>query len=195
MLDLIPKEVTVLLDEAYVEYANYSGLKLLNSYPNLVILRTFSKAFALASQRLGYIMCSDTDFVREFTQEHQYPYPIASFSVALGIELMKRKSVVLDAANKTKILRAELTQSLVDLGKKKKSGRPLFVKASDSSANFVLFQCKNSGRIAQELLQTYNIAVKYIEKLAREKKFLRITVGTRELNERLLFALRRVTTE
>ena len=106
ILESIPKKVTVLLDEAYVEYANYSGLKLLNSYPNLVILRTFSKAFALASQRLGYIMCSDTDFVREFTQEHQYPYPIASFSVALGIELMKRKSVVLDAANKTKILRS-----------------------------------------------------------------------------------------
>jgi len=134
-------------------------------------------------------MCSDTDFVRGFTQEHQYPYPIASFTVLLGIELLKRKSAVLDAANKTKILRGELVQSLSEFGRKRSD---MLVNASDSSANFVLFHCRGAGRIAQELLQKYNIAVKYIERLGKDREFLRIGVGTRELNERLLYSLRRV---
>ena len=191
ILESLPN-VTVLVDEAYVEYANYSVLKLLNSYPNLVILRTFSKAFAIPSARLGYIICSDADFVREFTQEHQYPYPVASFSVLLGIELLKRKSVVLDAANKAKILRGELTQSLIDFGLRKKRS-PTLINASESSANFVLFHCEGAGRIARELLQKYRIAVKYIEKIGQERDFLRICVGTREINERLLYSLRRIT--
>jgi histidinol-phosphate/aromatic aminotransferase/cobyric acid decarboxylase-like protein len=64
------------------------------------------------------------------------------------------------------------------------------IKASDT--NFVLMQSKNSRKIAEELLTRYGIAVKYFPKVGKEKEFLRATVGSQEINQKLVFALRRV---
>ncbi|MFI5422294.1 MAG: aminotransferase class I/II-fold pyridoxal phosphate-dependent enzyme, partial [Nitrososphaerales archaeon] len=98
LLESFP-EKTILLDEAYVEYAKYDGARLLlKNHKNLVVLRTFSKAFGLASLRLGYVVSSDTDFIDDLNNNYQYPYPVTGLSILMGIEMLKRKAVVLEWA-------------------------------------------------------------------------------------------------
>ncbi|MHB8566530.1 MAG: pyridoxal phosphate-dependent aminotransferase [Nitrososphaerales archaeon] len=174
--------VTILLDEAYVEYASYDATRLLGVHENLLLMRTFSKAFALASHRLGYFVSSNIEFAREFNQEYQYPYPVAAFGALMATMLLRNKSEVLASVNRTKELRKELGGALSER----------FAVIDDPQANFVLVKTKSAGIIANELLEKYRIALKLIETIGSEKGFLRITVGTHELNERLLYALRRV---
>jgi histidinol-phosphate aminotransferase len=179
-------EKTVLLDEAYLEYAGYDASKrFLKTHPNLVVLRTFSKAFGLASLRLGYLLSSNSEFIREFNENYQYPYPVTGLSISMAIELLHRKELVLEWARKTKEFRDELIASVQNLG------RPLRVLPR-SDTNFVLVQAPNAKKIAAELVSTYAISVKYLPDLGKEKEFLRITVGPREANRRLLYALRRI---
>jgi len=186
ILEMAPDK-PVLLDEAYVEYAKYDGAKrLLQSHSNLIVLRTFSKAFGLASLRLGYILSSESEFIRRFNNDVQYPYPVTGLSISMAIELLRKKDVVLECVDKTKIFREELIVSLQKLG-------PPIKVVPRSDANFLLVQAKGAKRIAKELLSRYGIAVKYLPDLGREKKeFLRITVGSMEANRKLLFALRRI---
>lgn len=178
--------ITMVLDEAYVEYGGYSAAKLLSKQKNLVILRTFSKAFGLASLRLGYVLSADKRLIDQLNNNFQLPYPVTGFSVVVAQEMMRRKSMILEYANKTKLLRKDLMESLGKFGK--------FSIVPNPSGNFVLVKSRDSRKIAEDLLSNYAIAVKYIEKLGSETEFLRITVGSRELNEKLLYALRRITT-
>lgn len=177
---------TVLLDEAYVEYADYDGAKqLLKSYKNLVILRTFSKAFGLASLRLGYILSSKNEFIRDFDDWYQYPYPITGLTISMAIELLRRKETVLLWARKTREFRDELIRSL----QKFEGTIKVFPR---SNTNFVLVQAKRAKKISDDLLSSYAIAVKYLPELGKEREFLRFTVGPADANRRLLFALKRV---
>jgi histidinol-phosphate aminotransferase len=180
--------VTILLDEAYVEYASYNASRLISKYKNLLIMRTFSKAFALASHRLGYFLSGDDGFVKSFNEEYQYPYPVAAFGVLIATMLLRNKAQVIQSANRTKELRKELSDKL---GEGKLPLRP----CADSEANFILTQSNYARKIASELLERYSIAVKLIESIGQTKGFVRITVGTTQLNEKLLYALRRINSE
>ena len=186
ILEVAPDK-PVLLDEAYVEYAKYDAAKrLLNAHKNLIVLRTFSKAFGLASLRLGYILSSDSEFIQRFNRDVQYPYPVTGLTLSMGIELLRKKEVVLKWVEKTKVFREEFIASLQKLN-------PSIHVVPKSDTNFVLVQVNGAKRIAEELLSKYAIVVKYLPDLGREKKeFLRITVGSMEANRKLLFALRRV---
>ncbi len=183
IVEALPR-VRVLLDEAYVEYGRYSATSLLPDFENLIIMRTFSKAFGMASHRLGYFLSSNEEFAKAFNDEYQYPYPVTSLAVLLATMMLKLKDDVLKYAERTKALRKELIASL--------SKFESLNVVQDSDANFVVVQTDDAGRIAQDLISSYGIALKYIPRMAGEKEFLRITVGTRELNEKLLYALRRV---
>ena len=186
-------EITVLLDEAYVEYASYEATKLLGSYRNLIIMRTFSKAFALASHRLGYLLSSDPDFVRSFEEEFQYPYPVAEFGVLMATELLKQRDTVLQWAKRTTQLRSELLGGIEGLGVKRGSRKGMTLRATpNSEANFLLVKTSAARSIASELLEKYRIAVKLIDRIGPQSGFLRITVGSGQLNEKLLYALRRI---
>ncbi|MGI0090137.1 MAG: pyridoxal phosphate-dependent aminotransferase [Nitrososphaerales archaeon] len=179
-------ETLVVIDEAYVEYADYSTAGLLKSNKKLIITRTFSKAFGLASLRLGYLLSSDENFINELSEKFQYPYPVSGFSVLMATELLRRKSLVLEYAEKTKSCRKELIEYLQKLGDK-------FLKVVPrSDSNFVVVRSKRSKSIAEELLSKYSVAVKYIPKMGLETEFLRITVGSREMNQKLLYSLRRI---
>jgi len=183
-------DVTILLDEAYVEYARYEATRLLGTCRNLIIMRTFSKAFALASHRLGYFLSSGPDFVRSFEDDFQYPFPVAGFGVLVATELLRRRATVLEWANRTVQLRSELLSGIEGMGKTKPN--PPFLSGHNSEGNFILVQSPIARKVAFELLKKYKIAVKLIEKIGPQSGFLRITVGTKQLNARLLYALRRI---
>ncbi|WP_419813529.1 histidinol-phosphate transaminase [Bacterioplanoides sp.] len=83
-LDKVPERVLVLLDEAYFEYVDENdypnGLALLNQYPNLVVTRTFSKAYGLASMRVGYGVSSPE--IADLLNRVRPPFNVNSFALA-----------------------------------------------------------------------------------------------------------------
>ncbi len=196
LVSLFPR-ITFLLDEAYVEYGDYNAAQLIDKYPNLVVARTFSKAFGLASFRIGYLVSSDIALIEKINKETQYPYPLTSLSARVATGMLRLKEVVLYYAERTKNLRQKLIQSLAGFGnrcnhKSAKKGTNSFRTIEPSYTNFVLVQSPNARKIAGTLLSKYGIAVKYLPRLGAEGEFLRITVGTDQMNQRLLQALHRI---
>lgn len=183
ILESIPSSTLLVLDEAYVEYCEYTARSLLRKYPNLIILRTFSKAFGLASHRLGYIVSYNQELKKEFGSGIQLPFPISGLAASLALELLRQIKVILYYAKKTVRLRENLISSLQDLK------TPNFRVVERSDANFVLVESPFSERIARTLLTEYRIAVKFLPEMIGDKSFLRITVGTNTMNSRLIEAL------
>ncbi len=76
----VSKEKLIIIDEAYVEFSGYSLSNIVNKYNNLIVMRTFSKAFGLAGARIGYIVANE-EIINIFNQYIQLPYPLSSFSM------------------------------------------------------------------------------------------------------------------
>jgi histidinol-phosphate aminotransferase len=91
-LDAVPSDVLVVLDEAYVEFGQgWNGLPLLASRPNLLVLRTFSKAYGLAGARVGWAACDPA--LAGLLRSAQVPFAVAQPSIDLAIAAL---SVPLD---------------------------------------------------------------------------------------------------
>ena len=168
----------VVVDEAYVEFAEYSLLPLIEKYENLIVLRTFSKAFGLAGLRLGYGVAS-SDLATILSKKAQLPYPVSSFALKVALELLANHDIVEKAIRQLKDERGALIKELNEV-----TG----VKAFDSKSNFVLFQTDNqSDEVYQKLLRR-GIFVRNI-KNSLLKNCLRTTVGLPEMNAKMLRAL------
>ena len=117
-LAAVPSQVIVLLDEAYFEYVNEAdycdGLTLLPKYPNLVITRTFSKAYGLASLRVGYGISSPE--VADLMNRVRPPFNVNSFALAAAVATLNDEEYVA----KSKAVNDEgmvyLTQSFDEVG-------------------------------------------------------------------------------
>lgn len=87
------KSIPILIDEAYIEYSQQkSCIDLLNKYSNLVISRTFSKAYGCAGLRIGYLLGSDN--MMEVIQKFIPTYEISSLSVKFGCLLLDNEDVI-----------------------------------------------------------------------------------------------------
>ena len=89
----IPSHVAVILDEAYCEFSltlgdTYASLDLLRKYPNLVLLRTFSKVYGLAGLRVGYALCGAEDF-RVAVDQVRQPFYLNAAAQAAAVEALK----------------------------------------------------------------------------------------------------------
>jgi histidinol-phosphate aminotransferase len=168
----------VVVDEAYVEFAEYSLAQLANKYENLIVLRTFSKAFSLAGLRLGYGV-AETDPATILSKKAQLPYPVSSFALKMAIKLLLNNKLTEKAIKQLKDERENLIEKLNEV-----EG----VKAFNSQANFILFQTNmQSDKVYQNLLMR-GVFVRNI-KSPHLKNCLRTTVGLPEMNTKLLKAL------
>ena len=68
----------IILDEAYGEFADYSFVPRIREFPNMIILRTFSKAFGLAALRLGYVV-ANPELANTLSEKSPLPYPVSAF--------------------------------------------------------------------------------------------------------------------
>src|SRR4030043_1335543 len=118
----------VLVDEAYAEYADYSVVPLINKYENLVVLRTFSKAFGLAGLRLGYAVANPT--LAMTIDRLPTPYAVNVVSLSMGRKLLENYAMVQESVEALKAERGRLIKKLNGI-----KG----IKAFDSKKNFVLF--------------------------------------------------------
>jgi len=171
----------VVVDEAYVEYAGYSLAEEAARFDNLLMLRTFSKAFGLAGLRLGYAV-SNSDLAGVLNDRYQMPYPVSSISLKAGLVMLERIGEVRGSVEAVKRERGWLTDELNAM-----KG----VTAYPSDTNFVLFSLtRNYEDVYRELLERGIIVRKIGLVLGASHGCLRVTLAPREKLERFLVALK-----
>jgi histidinol-phosphate aminotransferase len=178
---LAATDALVLLDQAYIEFAASSkdASHLLSEHPNLVILRTFSKAFGLAGIRLGYLLATP-EVILELCKVRQ-PYSVDLFSALLGEAVLDTSEVMRERAAITASQRDRLALALSELAG---------VKVYASEANFLLVQLAHAADVWQQLYQDHGILLRDFSRSPGLSDCLRISVGTVAENDKLLEALR-----
>jgi histidinol-phosphate aminotransferase len=183
-LDAAPKDTLVVLDEAYVEYVNAPGyqdaLALRKKYPNLVVLRTFSKIHGLAGLRLGYGLARPE--LVEYIDRVRAPFNVNHVAQAAGVAALsdvehveRSRALVLEE-------RPFLSAGLAELG----------ATVVPSQGNFVLADFPNRpGKALFEDLLREGVVVRPLGGYGFPTA-QRITVGLRPENEKCLGALRKV---
>jgi histidinol-phosphate aminotransferase len=176
----------VVVDEAYHEFSGRSAVPLLERHANLVVLRTFSKAMALAGLRVGYLLASP-DLVREVNKA-RLPYNVNFFSQAAAIEAIEEYEPVL--APTVRALTAERERLLVRLADVPG------VRAHASDANFFLLELTGAdpGAVFAALLRR-GVLVRDVTSYPMLSSFLRVSVGSAEENDAFLHALGTALTE
>lgn len=169
----------VLLDEAYFEFWGHTGLDLLEDYPRLIITRTFSKAMGMAGLRVGYLLAHD-DLVVQISKA-KLPYNINQFSLTAA-------EVAVENADR---FRASIDEVLKEKNRlAREMGEIKGIKVFPSKANFFLVEVPFEPKEIFEDLYRKGILIRDVSSYPMLSKCLRISVGTREENNRLLSALR-----
>jgi histidinol-phosphate aminotransferase len=171
----------VVIDEAYHEFAGETVVPLLADHPNLVVLRTFSKAMALAGLRVGYLL-AHPDLVREIDKA-RLPYNVNFFSQMAALAALEERGVLDGQVAHLIRLREALMGELGGL-----SG----VRVYPSRANFILIELEGAEpRAVFESLYGAGVLVRDVSGYPRLGRCLRVSVGTEDENAALMDALRR----
>ena len=170
----------VLLDEAYHEFSGQTALTLLPEYRNLVVLRTFSKAMAMAGLRFGYMM-AHPEIARE-VYKSKLPYNVNIFTLAAA-EIVIEKRAVLDKG--IGALVRERGRVFAEL--QRRNG----VRCFPSAANFILIKTAKPARELFDALYSQSVLVRDVSAYPLLERCLRVSVGTPEENDRFLAALDR----
>lgn len=179
-IEYIAKHVKcpVVIDEAYVEFHGVSAASLMEKYPNLMIARTFSKAYGLAAARVGYMLASKE--ITKMVSKACMPYHVNTLSLATaGIVYQMRDEFV----PRIQMFIAERKRVIEALKKLPQ------LTVYPSETNFVLLHYDKATAL-NEYLETLNIGVRSFGNAPRLNNCLRITIGTREENEAWLKALK-----
>ena len=159
----------VLIDEAYGEFENISYIDLAKKYDNVIVLKTFSKAYALAGIRLGYAISSAS--LIDTINICKPPYNISTISQLIASIAIENKDLYKENINKIVNLKNELYNSLCKLG----------LNPNKSYSNFLFV--KFNDRVYEHLL----LNKIYIRRLTYNNEYwYRINTGTKEENEILI---------
>ena len=173
-------DALVMVDEAYFEFSRSTMRPLLEEHENLVILRTFSKAFSLAGVRLGYLLANPS-VIREFIKVRQ-PYSVDALSQAIGCAVYRNRAKFVPGINQIIEERGKLIEALRALPG---------VEAFDSDSNYILVRVANAAEIWQQLFDR-GVLIRDFSKTPLLENCLRISVGLPEENSYLLQALREI---
>ncbi len=183
----------LLIDEAYVDFAENNCVNLVKDFDNVIILRSMSKGYSLAGVRFGYAI-AQPDLIAGLSKIKD-SYNVDTVAIALAAAAIKDRQYFKANVEKVKAQRARLIEELRNLG----------FDVPDSFANFVLAKCENklvgaepavarkADKVYEKLTQQ-NIYVRYFN-YPRLKDKLRITIGTAEQNDKLLSALKEILAE
>ena len=177
---LLALPLMVVLDEAYVEFANQpSRADWVLEHDNLIVLRTFSKAAGIAGLRLGYGIFPA--WVMPYLWKFKQPYNVNVAASVAGLASLRHTDQIMAVVEKLKAERDRLFALLSTLS---------YLRPYLSEANFVL--CRVEGRDAADLklgLERQGILVRYYSKTGLDN-CIRISVGRPEQTDRLLEVLR-----
>jgi histidinol-phosphate aminotransferase len=168
----------VVIDEAYVEWSRAASLTgWLERFPTLAILRTLSKAHALAGARLGALLAAPE--LIQLARRVIPPYALAQPAVEAALHALEPQQLAASQARIEKLLeeREYLRQGL--------SSSPLVEKVWPSDANFLLVDCLDAERFMSNSLAG-GLIVRDLRAHAALSRSLRVSIGTRADNDRLL---------
>ncbi|GAB3095700.1 histidinol-phosphate transaminase [Lysobacter terrae] len=172
------ERAVVVVDEAYIEFAQApSATTLLAAEPNIVVLRTLSKAHALAAARIGTVM-ADAELIAVL-QRCQAPYPLPVPCVDAALAALTPEAIATTQARVAQcVLERERLQSRLET-------LPAVRRVVPSRANFVLVRCFDAQAMFDALL-AQGIVVRDLRAMPGLQDALRISIGTPEQNDRVI---------
>jgi len=180
----VPRNVCVIVDEAYCEFNLIedpdASLALLTDHPNLMLLRTFSKVHGLCGLRVGFALCGSEELPRALDQVRQ-PFFCNALAQAAATEALAHQDAVIERVTRTVAERISMEERLRALG----------LQPADSQANFCWFHLgedRDEGEILRGLAER-GVLVRGGGALGSEAPALRVTYGLPEENRRFLDAL------
>ena len=162
-----------IIDEAYFEFSNKTCVNMVKNYNNLIVTRTFSKAFSLASIRLGYI-CTNIKNINEINKIRNTK-EVNSFAQSLGLTALKNINYVKDRIS---IINNNKEFFINELKK-------LNIEFIDSMSNFVLIKVINSSDLINKLTNQ-NILIRDRSSFKGLENCVRITIGEYEDMETII---------
>ena len=175
----------VIVDEAYIDFSSSESLlKDLDKYPNLIVLQTFSKAWGCAAIRLGMAFASP-EIIAIFNKI-KYPYNVNRLTQEEAIRVLQHPETIKGWVNTLLEERARVMEEFVKL--------PCCVRVFPTDANFFLVKVYEATQLYNYLVSE-GIIVRNRTNVALCNDCLRITIGTKEENDALLDALRKVEVE
>ena len=182
VLEMTRGKALVVADEAYIEFCPQATLAgWLEEYPHLVILRTLSKAFALAGLRCGFTLANEE--VINLLMKVIAPYPLSTPVADIAAQALSPEGIVAMRERVAQIVaeREYLSTSLRDI--------PCVETVFDSETNYILVRFKASSAVFKSLWDQ-GIILRDQNKQPTLSGCLRITIGTREESQRVIDALR-----
>jgi len=173
-------EGVVVIDEAYIDFSEQQSFKtMINHYNNLIVMQTFSKAMGLAAARVG--MAFMDPFMVHYFNKMKPPYNISTVNQKAALKCLSRIELLKNRVSKIKTERDRLAHAL---GKMR-----IIEKVFPSDSNFLLVKTRNADMIYSELIDN-KIIVRNRNKMV--PGCIRITVGTKRENNKLISALQRI---
>lgn len=183
-LSAVPKNVVVVLDEAYYEFAKDApgypdSIKLLETYENLVVTRTFSKAYGLSGLRVGYGLMSVS--LAETFNKVREPFNVNLLAQEAAIAALEDKAHLKKSVSLVQEGRRYLVGELSKMG----------VSTVDTVTNFILADLKTDAKAVYEALLKKGVIIRPMTAWGLHQ-FIRVTIGRREENKRFIGALKQI---
>ena len=160
----------VIIDEAYIDFGGESAVKLVNQYPQLLVVHTLSKSRSLAGLRVGYAV-GHPDLIDALhrVKDSFNSYPLDRFAQAGAIAAMQDKAYFDKTRQQVISTREKLVAELQGMG----------FEVLPSGANFIFARHPaHDGEVLASQLRAKNIVIRHFKKPAKIAQFLRITIGT-----------------
>ena len=168
----------LLIDEAYVDFAEDNAIRLIYDFDNVIILRSMSKGYSLAGIRFGFGIAASS--LIDGLMRVKDCYNVDVMAITAATAAIQDQSYLKSNVNKIICERTRMTKELLKIG----------VTVPESQTNFILAGLEGAKEIYEELVSR-NIYVRYFALPGLEDK-LRITIGTPRQNDKLLAALREI---
>jgi histidinol-phosphate aminotransferase len=176
----VPEQTLVVVDEAYIEYVSAPGFpdasRWLAEFPNLLVTRTFSKVYGLAGLRIGYALSHPS--VADMINRVRQPFNVNSIALAAALGALDDSEHLQRSVETNRAGMAQLQAGFDALG----------VRHLPSAGNFVMIDCGRPAAPVYESMLRRGVIVRPVGNYGLPNH-LRITIGTREQNERMLAAL------
>lgn len=164
-------DILFIIDEAYYEFSKETVSELTNNHENLIVSRTFSKAFALASFRIGYAISHPKNI--QTINKIRNPKNVSLFAQVAAIHALKDVNYTLNYVNQVNNSKVKFIEALQEID---------FLKATPGAGNFVFI--KFYQKIVKldfiKFLESYNIFIRDYGHISDTEMFARITVGTED---------------
>lgn len=175
--------VRLVLDECFVDLlvdpAAYTMKSALIEFPNLLLLKAFTKLYAMAGVRLGYALCADRALLADMERAGQ-PWPVSSLAQAAGVAALKEGAYALQVRSLLAVERPWLAEELRRLG----------LRVVPGEANYLLFAC--SAELSAPLAERGILLRRCGNFEGLDNSWYRAAVRTHEENQRLIQALEEV---